>query len=152
MGLRITNLSEVSIMFDMMDRNIPRQAREVLKSGAQTIVDQAIAFAPVDKHNLEKAIKLLPFQGNQYSLRIVIDVGGFVGGRNVDEYAAIVHEYPWSKRGPLTRVKSPSAGPRYLTRAFEKHRGKVKKDLQDSMAAEISKSIHRSGVNRSKRR
>ena len=80
MGFKITNLTEVSTMFRLLDREVPALARATLVDGAKKIRNTAISFAPVDKHNLEKAIHLLPFQGNQYSLRIIIDVGGIVGG------------------------------------------------------------------------
>lgn len=134
-------------MFSLMGRVVPHEARETLKYHAKEIVKTAKAYAPVDEYRLVKAIKLLPMQGNQYSLRLVIDVGGTINGRSVDTYAAIVHEYPWHKRGPLTRMKGPKAGPRYLVRAVDAHKAKLVSELNKAMAAGISKSVTRSGVN-----
>lgn len=151
MGMKITNLAEVTTMFNLMANEVPEAAREVLKKGAKEIRDTAKAYAPVDEHRLEKAIHILPYQGNQYMLRVTIDVGGVINGRSVDEYAAIVHEYTWSKRGPLTRLKGPKAGPRYLVRAVEAHRIALVKDLQATMAHGIAKSVARSGVNRKRK-
>jgi hypothetical protein len=152
MGMRVTNLGEVKLMFSMMDREIPARAREVLKQGAQDIRKTAIAFAPVDLHNLEGAIHVLPYRGNQYMFRAVIDVSGVVGGRDVSVYATIVHEYPWSKRGPKTRAKSPRAGPRYLGRAVEANQARINKELRVAMATGIASSIARSGVNKPRAR
>lgn len=145
--MKVTNLSEVTTMFNLMDKVVPEAAREVLKQGAEKIKDTARAFAPVDEGRLEKAIHILPYQGNQFMLRIVIDVSGVVDGRDVSEYAAIVHEYPWSKRGPLTRVKGPRAGPKYMVRAVEEHRAKLIRELQAAMQTGINQAIDRSRVN-----
>lgn len=152
MGMKITNQTEVITMFRMVDKNVTREAREVMHRYADQIRDTARAFAPVLEHRIEKAIKVLPSQGNQYSLRLVIAVTGTVDGRSVDTYAAIVHEYPWSKRGVYTRLKGPQAGPRYLARAVEKHKKDLMVELRAAMSKGIGQSIARSGVNKNKRR
>lgn len=152
MGMQVTNLAEVTNFFQLTDHYVNAEARKVFKTGIQSIIDSAKSFAPVDEHRLEKAIHALPFQGNQYMLRVVIDVGGVIAGRSVDEYAAIVHEYPWSKRGPLTRLKGPRAGPRYMVRAVEEHRKKLALDIGKAMNKGISRAQATSGVNIKKRR
>lgn len=150
-GLKITNLAEVMTMFQLVDRGVNRGARDILKHYTEEIQKTARYFAPVDQYRLEKAIKILPYKGNQYMLRAVIHVSGVVNGRSVDEYATIVHEYQWHKRGPLTRMKGPQAGPRYLARAVEKHKKELFEALKESMRKEISRAVARSGVNRIKR-
>lgn len=152
MGMKITNLSEVTTMFHLIEREVPAEARRVLKWYAEEIVKTAKWYAPVDEYRLIRAIKLLPSQGNQYSLRMVIDVGGVIDGRSVDTYAAIVHEYPWSKRGPRTRAKGPQAGPRYLVRAVDKHKAKLVADLHVAMGTGLSHAVARSGVNAKRKR
>lgn len=152
MGIKITNLTEVVMAFDLIDRNVNRECRDAMVAVVKKIVQDTKRFAPVDKHRLEKAVKLLPSRGNQYSLHMTIAVEGTVNGRDVDEYAAIVHEYPWNKRGPLTRMKGPKAGPRYLTRAVEKNKKEMMEALAAAMNTGIAKGISRSNVNRKKRR
>ncbi|WEU67485.1 hypothetical protein [Xanthomonas phage JGB6] len=152
MGIKITNMTEVVTMFQLTEKRVTEEARSVLRRYAEKVKNDAVAFAPVDEHNLEKAIKVLPSQGNQYTLRMTIAVGGVVGGRNVDEYAAIVHEYQWSKRGPYTRLKGPKAGPRYLKRAVEANEKGLKADLAKAMQKGIDTAIRQSGVNKRARR
>lgn len=150
--MRITNLSQVKLMFDLLARDVPKEARTTFKMGVEQIVQTAIDFAPVDEYRLEKAIKALPFRGNQYTLKAVIDVSGFINGRDVSTYATIVHEYPWSKRGPKTRAKSPRAGPRYLMRAVEAHKKELIAELGSTTAKAVDTAVRRSGVNRRRRR
>lgn len=152
MGMRITNLSEVVTAFKLVDQEVNDEARATMKKFAEQIRQDARRFAPVDEHRIEKAIKVLPAQGNQYSLRLVVAVTGYVNGRSVDTYAAIVHEYPWSKRGPYTKLKGPQAGPRYLLRAVEKNKKGLQQELAAAMNRGISQGIRRSGVNNKRRR
>lgn len=152
MGFKITNQTEVITAFKLVDKTVTDKTRQVMKDYAELIKDQAIKNAPVLEHRIEQAIKLLPSQGNQYSLRMTIAVTGSVDGRSVDTYAAIVHEYPWSKRGPGTRAKGPQAGPRYLARAVEKYKADLMRDLRNAMAQGVSQAVKRSGVNNKKRR
>lgn len=152
MGMEITNLSEVIMAFKLTDKLVTAEARAVLVNGAKAIKQTARSYAPVDQHRIEKAIKLLPSQGNQYSLRVTIAVTGVVDGRLVDHYASIVHEYPWHKRGPLTRLKGPKAGPRYLTRAVTAHKKEIIEELKAAMNQGVRTAIQRSGVNTKKRR
>ena len=150
MGLKITNMTEVMTMFRLADMEVTKEARDVVKQYAEIIRETTRAFAPVDEHRLEKAIKVLPSKGNRHYLQVTIGVGGVVNGRDVSEYAAIVHEYPWEKRGPLTRMKGPRAGPRYLRRAVEHHRKDLQRDLKIAVAAGMTKAVGRSGVNKKK--
>jgi hypothetical protein len=152
MAFKITNLTEVITALQLTDREVNDQARAVLREAAVKIRDTARQYAPVDEHRLEKAIQILPSQGNQYTLRVTIAVTGAVDGRIVDTYAAIVHEYPWTKRGPLTKVKGPKAGPRYLARAMRDNEKWVIKKLSEAMGRGINRAISRSGVNNKRRR
>lgn len=147
MAMRIKNLGKVKTMFRLVEQKVTDEARVVMRTYAEQIRDTARAYAPVLEHRIEKAIKILPAQGNQYMLRLTIAVTGTVDGRVVDKYAAIVHEYPWEKRGVFTRLKGPQAGPRYLKRAVELHRKDLIRDLNKAMQKGVSQGIARSGVN-----
>lgn len=150
MGMKVINLGEVLTALKLTDRHVTEETRTVLRQGAELIKQTARQYAPVDEHRIEKAIKVLPAQGNQYSLQLTIAVTGTVDGRSVDTYAAIVHEYQWHKRGPLTKVKGPKAGPRYLKRAVDHRKKEVIKALEAAVRKGISTGIDRSGVNRSR--
>lgn len=139
-------------MFELTDRYVNAEVREAFKHGVERMRDQAIRNAPVDEHRLEDAIHLRPYAGNQYFVRAILDVSGSVRGRDVSAYATIVHEYPWSKRGPKTRAKGREAGPRYLTRAVSKHQKQMLDEIGDAMSAAIGRSVRHSGVNVRKRR
>lgn len=152
MGLKITNETKVITTFRLIDKEVSSSARDVMREYAMKIRDTARDFAPVLEHRIEKAIKILPSQGNQYSLRLTVAVEGVVKGRDVTTYAAIVHEYPWEKRGVFTRLKGPQAGPRYLKRAVDLHRKDLTRDLQAAMGGAIAKAIRKGGTNNSKRR
>lgn len=147
MAMKIKNLSRVVTMFNLVERKVTDEARTVMRDYAEQIRDTARDYAPVLEHRIEKAIKILPAQGNQYMLRLTIAVTGTVAGRVVDSYAAIVHEYPWQKRGVFTRLKGPQAGPRYLKRAVELHKKDMIRDLKAAMQKGISRGIAQSGVN-----
>lgn len=147
MAMRIKNLGKVKTMFKLVEQKVTDEARTVMRDYAEQIRDTARAYAPVLEHRIEKAIKILPAQGNQYMLRLTIAVTGTVDGRVVDKYAAIVHEYPWEKRGVFTRLKGPQAGPRYLKRAVELHKKDLIRDLGEAMRKGVSQGIARSGVN-----
>ena len=151
MGMKITNLAEVTHMFQMVDREVNSQTREVFKEYVDKICETAKEFAPVDEHRLERAIHVQPIRSNQYSMKAIIDVSGTIDGRDVSRYATIVHEYEWHRRGPKTRAKSNRAGPRYLTRAMREHEKEMIRALGVAMGKAINRSVARSGVNRRKR-
>jgi len=152
MGMQITNLSEVEHMFRLVDKEVNEETRRVFKEYVTKIHKTAREFAPVDEYRLERAIKVEPMRSNQYSMKAIISVGGVIDGRLVDEYATIVHEYQWHKRGPKTRAKSNRAGPRYMTRAVKEHEKDMIRELGAAMSKGISRAVSRSGVNRKKRR
>lgn len=132
----------------VMDRNVNKDAREALKHEAKEIVGTARWYAPRLKWNLERTIKLAPIVANQFSMRITITVGGSIGGVDVTKYAAMVHEFPWEKRGPITRSKGPQAGPRYLSRALRDHKNATIQAIGDATAKAIKDAARQTGVNR----
>lgn len=151
MGMRITNITEVITAMQLVDRNVNEGARLALRQGAENVKKDAVAFAPVLHYRLEKAIKILPARGNQYSLKLTIAVTGVIDGKSVDKYAAEVHEYSWERRGALTQLKSPKAGPRYLFRAMEKNKKDIEERLSAAVNSGITTAIAQSGVNRKRR-
>lgn len=152
MGFKIVNQTKVITTFKLIDAEVSQAARDVIREYAGRIRDTARDYAPVLEHRIEKAIKILPSQGNKYSLRMTVAVEGVIKGRDVTSYAAIVHEYSWQKRGPLTRIKGPQAGPRYLKRAVEAHRKDLTRDLEQAMGKAINKAVRKGGTSKKQKR
>jgi hypothetical protein len=146
MSMRIENLEEVIAMFKYMDNNINQDTRTALKVGVKSIAQLAKHYAPVDEGRLEMAIKA-KFSGNGSQSSGIISVEGVVDGRDVSEYAAIVHEYEWRKRGPLTRVKGPKAGPRYLSRAIRDGKKQLFDEIEEAVGRNVRNGVRYSGVN-----
>ena len=69
-----------------------REAKKVLYQGAKDIMAASKQMAPVDEHNLEQAHELQQVRLNEDYSEVEISVGGEVGGRNVDDYAVLMHE------------------------------------------------------------
>ena len=146
-GMQIVNMPQLTRMFELMDKNVTTEAREALKAGVVKIHRQAIKNAPVDEYRLVHAIKIEPYTANKWFLRGHITVGGVVAGRDVSQYAMIVHEYPWEKRGPKTRAKGPMAGPRYLARAVKEYRAEILRNVENAMKKGVESAVRQSGAN-----
>lgn len=69
-----------------------REAKKELYQGAKDIMEASKEMAPVDEGNLEEAHSIEQVRLNQDYSEVEIVVGGEHGGRDVDEYAMIVHE------------------------------------------------------------
>ncbi len=151
-GMRIANLPEWQTFFKILDHDITTDARHAFKIALVRIQRQAIAYAPVDEERLEESIVIKPYQGNQYFMRGTISVGGVVRGRDVSAYARLVHEYPWTKRGPKTVAKGPKSGPRYLARAMDEYKKTLIKDVSEVMEKGIKVAVSRSGISRKRSR
>ena len=105
--------------------------KRVIYSEADTIVHEAQLNAPVDKHNLEKAITRDKGSLRGFRFVITISVGGFVGDVDVTKYALLIHEnYSSMKPGPGTlqkRQQNPGryVGEKFLERALNDRRGRL---------------------------
>lgn len=116
-GMRVINISEVLSGLTTARDSVVASARRALVKGAELLEDQIVKNSPVDTGELESSIE------TKLDKAIGPGVYRFTIGisEKAKKYAWIVHEYPWSKRGPKTKRKGPQAGPRYVVRAFEKH-------------------------------
>lgn len=109
-----------------------------VNKGADAIVKEAQANAPVDTHNLESAIHISERTTRRNNIAINIEVSG-VGddGRDVAEYAMVMHE-SFYNLGPLSIEKQASdsnhiIGRKYLERAVDKQK--------PAIIAAISKAV-----------
>lgn len=78
--------------FEASTAQTRRDSKKVLNQGARDIMRASQQMAPVDEGNLEQAHHIEEIRLNQDQLSLEISVGGEVHGRNVDEYATIMHE------------------------------------------------------------
>lgn len=78
--------------FDQSTTMTRRESKKILYQGAKDIMQASQQMAPVDEGNLEAAHSLAQVRLNEDYSEVEIDVGGVVGGREVDDYAMIVHE------------------------------------------------------------
>lgn len=107
-------------------------AEAELKRGALEIQKLAIAYAPVDEHNLENAIKVDlderdskgRFKKERHYYVYVDENAPGTGGKPVGEYATIMHEEltPYGsgfyQLGEGSRNKGGAVGGKFLERAF----------------------------------
>jgi hypothetical protein len=114
--------------------------------GAKDIMQASREMAPVDEGNLEEAHEITQIRLNEDYSELEISVGGEHGGRNVDDYAMIVHEFvsPFGSgtRGHIglkSEIKDASnppgrpVGGKFLERALDL--------LEDSIAEKVAATL-----------
>ncbi len=140
-NVKITGLSELAVILRHAGERVPDKARKTMHRGADKIVEEARLNAPVDEHNLENSIR----KERNYSYRgllISIEVGGYVNGVNVDEYAMRVHEdYIEDKPGPGTKEKRRAnpgrhVGGKFLERALLEQEKKLHASMVEAVMSE----------------
>lgn len=122
MGLKFVGPSpeQVAAEVRLIAKKKVARAREAWTKGVNDILQKSIDNSPVDKHNLEDAHQLKITETTK-KLSARIEVGGTVGGRNVDQYAWVVHDglYRLGK-GSLAKAASGKAvGRKFLDRAVD---------------------------------
>jgi hypothetical protein len=129
--LRVSGAGDVALRLGYAGERVKDGARKAMHRGADKIVKEARLNTPVDKGNLEASIVKDVNYVDRGRLQIEVVVGGFVGGVNVDEYAAEVHEnYDDENPGPRTALKREAnpgrlIGSKFLERAIEDNREKI---------------------------
>lgn len=129
MGVRIKGVSEVVAMIHNDAERSTRVALEEMRAGADEIAELAAKFAPVDKGNLEAAIKVEEDRGginNRTRVYVGVDESVVIDdrdGKTVGDYAVIMHEGTYDL-GPKSREKAArlglKVGRKYLERAMKK--------------------------------
>lgn len=129
--LKVSGAGEVVARLKHAGERVKDGARKSMHRGADRIVREARLNTPVDKGNLEASIVKDVTYVDRGRLQIEVVVGGFVGGVNVDEYAAEIHEnYDDENPGPRTALKRQAnpgrlVGSKFLERAIEDNREKI---------------------------
>lgn len=122
--MKVRGAEQVIAKLRSIGTRVPEGARKKMHASAQHIVDEARLNAPVEHGNLEAAIHIdRSYEAGTGRLKIDVVAGGIVGGRNVDDYAAVMHESDY-ELGPASQAKQQAhperlIGPKFLERAAE---------------------------------
>lgn len=139
MGLYFKGASaeQVAVTFAREGRVTNKRALRHMRRTAKLVMEQSIRNSPVDwkgytalhppGQELEKSHRLVERYGNGGRLEASVEIGGMVGGVNVDEYAYLIHEHlGWETLGKASIAKQASdpnakVGPFFLERALRDH-------------------------------
>lgn len=135
------DVEELSYLLMQVGERAARGMAAMMRDEAEKIVEKARSNAPVDKHNLEQAIKMREIRGGRDPLsgkfaraRFEIYIDGTIednDGKPVSEYAMIMHEElaPYGagfyNLGPASQAKASSGndvGGKFLERAVDERR------------------------------
>lgn len=154
MGLKIKGIRTLQRRLENVGERSSEGVRAELEDGAKKIKLLGRQYAPVDKMNLEKAIKYRKVRAAGINRRDVFEVyvdeskpvPGAKNGKKVGDYAKEMHERTDYKLGDRSREKqrqtSSRVGPKYLTRAFNK----MKPFIQKKLNAALAKAVRRRGI------
>lgn len=138
--LKLSGFKQLSEKLGNLGQATSKRTRAVLRSGAERIQQTAIDNAPIDKGNLESAIKIKEDRtgmNRRMQTQVYVDVDQDVDGRTkVGDYAFYLHHFGDWNLGPKSQQKAASGkavGSRYLERAFEEHEPKLMKELNDAV-------------------
>jgi Bacteriophage HK97-gp10, putative tail-component len=141
MAFKVDGVQDLMSRLRITADSVGGAARKVMHRAADRIVKNAKLNCPVDDGRLEQSIHKEVKYGYRNQLTIEIVADGVIDGKDVGEYAAIIHEhYESFKPGPGTiakRAASPGryVGGKFLQRALEEE--------QDRLAAQIEKAMQK---------
>lgn len=126
MGLRVEfDSADIVAKLTAVGKDATNAAYGAIKEGGQEIRDQARAYAPVDEHDLEKAIVTQPVK-DDLTVYIGIDPRATdERGVQIDFYGLMMHELlaPYGSGrfnlGPKSEAKGAGVGGKFLQRAFD---------------------------------
>lgn len=146
MGVKVEGIDELAYLIRQSGDKAAHGVVEQMRKEAKKMRDLARKMAPVDEHNLEKAIKMRELGGNRdrrgrftrKSFEVFIDeTAPGTRAESVGEYAYLMHEYltPFGpyKLGPKSRQKQAGqtemVGGAFLERAVDE----VSQDMMDRL-------------------
>lgn len=153
MGLKISGSHALKRKLENYKKRSNEKAREALKNGGRMIRDVAREMAPVDEHNLEKAIKSQVVRNSGINGRNTVDVfvdedmpGSHGHGVSVGDYALIMHEgrgIRWHELGDNSKEKDASSmyrvGEKFLERAADEMEEEVVRMIEAAYKREASR-------------
>jgi hypothetical protein len=139
MGVKISGMAELMQRLDTILERSSEGARQALEDGAKKIQKQAQMYAPVDLHNLEKAIKIDSDRGGirrRKRFFVYVDTNlpvPQVDGKTVGDYAFIMHEGVYDlgeKSKEKAALLGVAVGRKFLERAA--------KELEEEIALQVA--------------
>lgn len=115
MAMQINGMSATLSTFREIDRRFNAAVAAELAAGAKEIAKLARDLAPTDRGDLVRSIRAQRIN-TSHATAWRVKVGGIMGGRDVNEYAWIMHERLEYTRGEKTNVKG-GYNPRKRSRA-----------------------------------
>lgn len=145
--MKVFGISTVATRLENQHEKTNRKALAAMRKGAEEIVNLARAQAPVDKHNLERAIisqeDRLGFN-NRVRIAIFIDESRGVPGRadkRIGDYARRMHEgvYNLGEKSQAKQDANPSirVGRKFMTRAIDKLESKIIKSVTQAVRSSL---------------
>jgi hypothetical protein len=145
MAFKVDGVEELMTRLRITADSVGGAARKVMHRAADRIVKNAKLNCPVDDGRLEQSIHKEVKYGYRNQLAIDIVADGVIDGKDVGEYAAIIHEhYESFKPGPGTiakRAANPGrhVGSKYLQRALEEEQERLTQQIEKAMQREIDR-------------
>lgn len=145
--MKVSGLDELFVKLVHGATKVKDNARKVMHRQGDAIQKRAVLYAPVDEGFLEKSIHVEKGYEDNGRLVIAIVAGGIVEGKNVDAYAALIHEnYESMKPGPNTiakRAANPGVyiGGKFLDRAANDSKEKLEKALIKAVTDDLREML-----------
>lgn len=146
MGLKVTGIDATARRLESQGGRTNKTAIQEMMTGAELIQELAKLKAPVDKHNLEDAIRMSANIANPLNahIEVYVDENMGVAGRpdkKVGDYATRMHEgfYKLGKKSAAKQSANPSikVGRKFLEDAAEE----LEKEIASAVEAAIINSL-----------
>lgn len=154
MGIKVSGIDELTFLLRQVGPKAQRGALDAMRDEAQDIVDLAKKYAPIDKGNLEEAIRFEEQGGGRDSAgrfarkEIVIGIDADKpadANKTVGDYAYEMHEHltPYGeyKLGPRSMQKQAGQSERVGGKFLERAVNKVSKGMIDRIIARVRSQI-----------
>jgi len=146
MGVKVKGYGAIKANLDRTDKRVQKHSLEWLLMAGKIIAMEAQMRAPVDEHDLEKAIKAdqdpeVRGMNRRKTVRVFVDLDALdLERRDGFDYATQMHEGIYNL-GPKSAVKDSltdvGVGPKYLERALEENIERVTRLLRERMMKAI---------------
>lgn len=141
MGIKVKGFGAIKKNLDRTEDRVVKHSLEWLELAGKIIANEARMRAPVDTHDLEKAIKAdqdteVAGMNRRKTIRVYVDLDALDLEENHKgfDYATQMHEGTY-QLGPKSQLKDSltdrGVGPKYLERAFEENIERLKRMYED---------------------
>lgn len=133
--------------FALLDTEGKKAIFKKFREEVEIIKDISVQQTPVDKGDLEAAHHIVEEGEGADRLSLEVEVGGYVNGRDVDEYADVIHEgIAWEKLGPKSLEKQSEVaprvvGPKFLERAYDEREDPLMAALEELLVELVDEYV-----------